>query len=136
MGVQLKSTHSSGHHQCLFMPEFVAENLKAHKNQRKRSLILQHSFAQKNLTNFTNVNSFEIENKMLPKHRQKTFSVYKFFFRICFCLFSEKTFAQYHFLMFENYFFSSTLMANVSIFLFISLRKFLFPRRTRFYLVV
>ena len=30
-----------------FIPEFVAENLKANKNQRKRSLILQNSFAQK-----------------------------------------------------------------------------------------
>ena len=30
------------------IPEFVAENLKANKSQRKRSLILQCSFAQKN----------------------------------------------------------------------------------------
>ena len=30
-----------------FIPEFVAENLKANKNQRKRSLILQYSFVQK-----------------------------------------------------------------------------------------
>ena len=29
------------------IPEFVAENLKANKNQRKRSLILQYIFAQK-----------------------------------------------------------------------------------------
>ena len=46
-GVQLYSTRSSGHHQSFFIPEFVAENLKANKNQRKRSLILQYSFAQK-----------------------------------------------------------------------------------------
>ena len=30
-----------------FIPEFVAENLKANKNQRKISLILQYSFVQK-----------------------------------------------------------------------------------------
>ena len=30
-----------------FIPEFVAVNLKANKNQRKRSLILQYSFVQK-----------------------------------------------------------------------------------------
>ena len=30
-----------------FIPEFVAENLKANKNQPKRSLILKYSFAQK-----------------------------------------------------------------------------------------
>ena len=35
-------------------------------------------FRSKNLTHFTNLNSFEIENNMLPKHSQKTFSVYKF----------------------------------------------------------
>ena len=29
------------------IPEFVAENLKANKSQRKRSLILQYSFARK-----------------------------------------------------------------------------------------
>ena len=62
---------------AFFIPEFVAENLKANKNQGKRSLILQYSFAQKNLTHFTNLISFEIENNMLPKHSQKTFLVYK-----------------------------------------------------------
>ena len=30
-----------------FIPEFAAENLRANKNQRKRSLILQYSFVQK-----------------------------------------------------------------------------------------
>ena len=30
-----------------FIPEFIAENLKANKNQPKRSLILKYSFAQK-----------------------------------------------------------------------------------------
>ena len=30
-----------------FIPEFVAKNLKANKNQRERSIILQYSFAQK-----------------------------------------------------------------------------------------
>ena len=50
-----------------FIPEFAVENLKANKNQRKRSLILQYSFAQKT-PHFTNLNSFEIENNILPKH--------------------------------------------------------------------
>ena len=31
----------------LFIPEFIAENLKPNKNQRKRSPILQYIFAQK-----------------------------------------------------------------------------------------
>ena len=50
-----------------FIPEFAAENLKPNKNQPKRSLILQYSFAQKT-PHFTNLNSFEIENNILPKH--------------------------------------------------------------------
>ena len=48
----------------LFIPEFVAENLKANKNQPKRY--------------FTKLNCFEIENKMLPKHSQRAFWAYKF----------------------------------------------------------
>ena len=35
-------------------------------------------FRSKNLTHFTNLNSFEIENNILPKYSQKNFSVYKF----------------------------------------------------------
>ena len=58
-----------------FIPQFVAENLKANKSQWKISLILQYSFAQKTTLI---LQIFEIENKMLPKHSQKTFSVYKF----------------------------------------------------------
>ena len=46
-GEQLLSIRSSGHHQSFFIPEFVAKSLKANKNQRKISLILQYSFAQK-----------------------------------------------------------------------------------------
>ena len=59
-----------------FIPDFVAENLKSNKNKWKRSLILQYSFAQKNLTHFANLTSFQIENNMLQKHSQKTFPVY------------------------------------------------------------
>ena len=88
----------------VFIPEFVAENLKANKNQRKRSFISQYSFALKNHTNFTNLSSFEIENKMLLRHSQETFSVYRFFLQKCFCLASEKTFALHHFLTPKNYF--------------------------------
>ena len=103
-GVQLQFTRSSGYHQSFFIPEFVAENLKVNKNQRKRSLILQYSFAQNNHNNFTNLNSFEIENKMLSNHSQKIFSVYKFFLQTWFCLMSEKTFALHPFLTPKNYF--------------------------------
>ena len=61
-----------------FIPNSVAESLKAYKNWCKRSLILQYIFAQKKLTHFPNFSSLEIENNMLPKHSQKFFSVYNF----------------------------------------------------------
>ena len=65
LGVQLYSTRFSGHHQSFFTPEFVAENLKAKKNQRERSLILQYSFTQKTSLILW-ISTLEIENHMLP----------------------------------------------------------------------
>ena len=60
-----------------FIPEFVAENLRANKNQQKDhslyntvSLKKPHSFYESQL--FWNWKQYA------PKHSQKTFSVYKF----------------------------------------------------------
>ena len=61
-------TLSNGHHHSFFVPDFLAESLKANnKNQQERSLILQLSFSR-NLTHITNLNSLDIENNMLSKH--------------------------------------------------------------------
>ena len=54
---------------------------RKYQSQQKLAKKITHftiQFRSKNLTHFTNLNSFEIENNMLPKHNQKTFSVYKF----------------------------------------------------------
>ena len=60
-----------------FIAEFVAEYLKANKNQAKRSLILKYSFAQKT-SPILRISILEkIKKNMLPKHSQKAFSVYK-----------------------------------------------------------
>ena len=65
------SRRSSGYHQSFFLiSDFLAENLKANKNLQKRSHVLQYSFAQK-LHYYTNINSLDIENNMLPQHNQK-----------------------------------------------------------------
>ena len=72
--MQLYSTRYSGHHQSFLILEFVAENLKASKNQRKRSLILQYSFAQK--TSLILRISTPLKLKIICS--QKPFSVYKF----------------------------------------------------------
>ena len=50
--------------------DFLAENLKTNKKLQKRSHVLQYSFAQK-LHCYTNINSLDIENNMLPQHNQK-----------------------------------------------------------------
>ena len=113
-----------------FIPEFIAENIKANKNQPKRSLILQYSFAQKaslilristllkleitysqntakKLSQFTNVPA----NMLL-------FGVRRF---ICTASFPDA----------QELLSWSILKANVCIFLYISLRKFLFQRLSK-----
>ena len=83
-----------------YVPEFVAKNLKVNKNHRK-----DHSFynavSLKNFTHFTNLNSFKIENNMLPKYNFLSLHIFQ---QTCFCLVSEKTFALHHFLTPKNYF--------------------------------
>ena len=88
--------------------DFLVESLKANKNWQKRSLILQYSFAR-NLTHFIKPNSLDIENNMLPQRSQKPT------LQICHCLTPRTAF----------------LKSNVCIFLYISIRKFLFQRRSK-----
>ena len=59
---------------------FRFSNRKSQSQQKLAKKITHFTiqFRSKNLTHFTNLNSFEIENNMLPKHSQKAFSVYKF----------------------------------------------------------
>ena len=71
------STHFSVHHQNLFflISDFLAESLKANKLAKKMTnftIQLQYTF------HFTNLNSFNIENNMLPRHSQKPLWLYKF----------------------------------------------------------
>ena len=106
-----------------FIPEFAAENLKPNKNQPKRSLILQYSFAQKT-PHFTNLNSFEIENNILPKHSQKNFSFYKFSNKHVSVSRQKKTFALHYFLTPKNYFVESKYL-YISVYLS---NNFLFQR--------
>ena len=62
---------------------FVYSRFSSRKSQSQWKLAkiiphLQYSFPPKKMTHFTNLNFFDIENNMLPKHSQKAFSVYKF----------------------------------------------------------
>ena len=51
---------------------------QSHQELAKKITHFTIQFRSKNLTHFTNLSSFEIENNMLPKHSQKTLLVYKF----------------------------------------------------------
>ena len=50
------------------------------QSQQKLSIKITYfaiQFPSKHLTHFTNLNSLDIENNILPKHGQKSFSLYK-----------------------------------------------------------
>ena len=79
------------------IPEFVAENLKANKNQRKKIAHFIIQFCSRKLTHFTNLNSFEIENDMPPKNIPSLQTSQQKFF----CLVS---FALHYFLTLKNSF--------------------------------
>ena len=77
-GVQLYYTRSSGHHQSFFYSRIYS---RKSQNQQKPGKKITHftiQFRLKSLTHFTNLNSFETGNNMLPKQSQKAFSVQKF----------------------------------------------------------
>ena len=71
----------------------MVESLKANKNQLKRSHISQYSFAQKNLTHFTNVNSLNI--KYTPATQPKTLPSLQIFQQTCLWLVSETVFPKH-----------------------------------------
>ena len=86
-----------------YIPEFIAENLKPNKNQRKRLPILQYILAQK--TSLILRISTLVELKIIcSQNTAKNFLSLQIFQQTCFCLMSEKTFALHHFLTPKNYF--------------------------------
>ena len=84
----------------------------------------------KNFTCFTNFNSLDIKNNMLSKHSQKTFHFTKFSSRYV-SVWCQKKNCTAPFSDAQELNFCSTLKANVCIFLYISLRKFLFQRLSK-----
>ena len=113
-----------------FIPGFLAESLKARKKSKKYYSI---QFRSKDLTHFTKLDFFYIESNMLPKHSQKLFSSLRIFQQTCFCLLSEKTFALHNFLTPKNCFLETFWKQMSVIFLYISLRKILFQRRSKIF---
>ena len=118
-----------------FILEFVAENLKANKNQRKRSLILQYSFAQKTslilrISTLLKLKIICFQSTAKKLFQFTNFSTNMFLFgvrkNICTAPFPDA----------QKLLSWSTLKANICIFLYISLRNFFFKDVSRFYLVV
>ena len=82
------SRRSTRHHKSLFFFNFRFSSRKSQSQQKLAKKITHHiqitskkvhiQFWSKSLTLFTDLNSLDIENNMLPQHSQKPFSLYKF----------------------------------------------------------
>ena len=65
------SRRSNGHHQSYF--RFSSRKSQSQQKLAKKTTHFTIQFCSKNLTHFTNHNSLDIENNMLPQHSQKPF---------------------------------------------------------------
>ena len=75
------------------------------QSQQKLAKKITHftiHFRSNNLTHFTNLNSFDIENNKRLQHSQKTFLTLQIFQQTYFCLVLEKIFGLHHFLTPKN----------------------------------
>ena len=110
-----------------FILDFLAESLEAIKNQQKRSLILQYSFAQK--TSLILRTSTHLTLKIICScNTAKNLSDFTNFPADMFLCSVRKDICTAPFLDAQELHSWSTLKANVCIFLYISLKKILFPR--------
>ena len=118
-----------------FIPEFIAENLKPNKNQRKRSPILRYIFAQK--TSLILRISALLKLKIIcSQNTAKNLSQFTPFPAEMFLFGVRKNICTTSFPDVQELLSWNTLKANVCIFLYISLRKFCLKNLARFYLVV
>ena len=86
-------------------------------------------FHSKNLTHFMNLNLIDSEKSILSQHNQKPLSLYKFSSKHLVGV--RKNICTVAFLDFQELHSQSTLKANFSIFLYISISKLLFQRRSK-----
>ena len=106
--------------------DFPAESLKANKNQQKRSLVLQYSFAQKPSL-FYEPQPTQYCKKYTSRTQPKTLLTLQIF-QTCFWLVSKKNICTALFLDAQELHSQSTQKANVFIFLYISVKYILFQR--------
>ena len=89
-------TRSSGHHQ--FFSRFSSRKSQSQQNLAKKIIHFTIQLRSKNISHFTNLNSLDIENNMLPK----TFFTLQISQQKCFYLVSEKVLVLHHFLTPKN----------------------------------
>ena len=71
-------TRSSEHHQsCFLIFRFSSRKSQSQQKLAKKITHFTIQFCSRNVTNFTNINSLDIDNNMLPQHSQKPFSLYR-----------------------------------------------------------
>ena len=87
-------------------------------------------FRSKNLTHFTNLNSLGVESNMLPQYSQKPFWLKNFSSKHV-SVWCQKNICTAPFLDAQELHSSSSLKANVCIFLYIPVRDILFQRRSK-----
>ena len=109
-------------------PDRLAESLKANKNQQKRSLISQYSFAQK--TSLILRTSTHLTLKIIcSRNTVKNFSDFTNFPANMFLFGVRKNIWTASFLDVKELHSCSTLKANVCRFLYISVKKYLSQRQ-------
>ena len=73
------STHPVNIIRVFSISDFLEKSLKVNKKLEENITYLIIQARSKNVSHFTHLNSLDIEKYILPQHRQKPFSLYKFF---------------------------------------------------------
>ena len=109
-----------------FFFDFRFSSRKSQSDQRlvKKTTHITIQFRSKNFTQFTNLNSLDIENNILMKHSQKLFSLDRFSSKHVSVWCQKKDICTALFLDAQELHSWSTLKGNICIFLYISVRKF------------
>ena len=71
--VSYLSRRFSGYHQSFFNFRFSSRKSQSQQKLAKKITHFTIKFCSKNFTHFANLNSFDIENDMLPQNSEKPF---------------------------------------------------------------
>ena len=107
---------------------FSSRKSQSHQKPSKTSHFTIQ-FSSKNLTYFKNLNLLKVVKNMHPQHSQKPYFT-NFPAEMFLVAVRKKTFALHHFYTFKNYIVEA-IEKQMSIFQYISVRKFLFRRRRK-----